>query len=157
MQKKTGRRQSFQLSSKMKIAIVVSRFNKKISSGLFEGARKALLELGLKDQQIKTFFVAGAFEIPLIAKKIGQSDKFAGVVALGCVIRGETPHFEYVSLGATLGCQIAQLDTGCPVALGVLTVDTEAQAISRSSNDAYNKGREAVLALLESLATIQQL
>lgn len=155
MLKKTRQKKSQSCQTKKSIALVVSRFNEKISSGLLEGARKALLELGLKDQQIKTFFVAGAFEIPLVAQEIGRSKKYAGVVALGCVIRGETPHFEYVSLGATLGCQMAQLDSGCPLAFGILTVDNEAQALARSSNDEFNKGREAVFALMESIRVIE--
>jgi 6,7-dimethyl-8-ribityllumazine synthase len=157
MKKKAIRKKSQSLHIDKPVAIVVSRFNKKISSGLLEGARKTLLELGLKDKQIKTFFVSGAFEIPLIAKKVGLSKKYAGVVALGCVIRGETPHFEFVSLGATMGCQMAQLCTGCPLAFGVLTVDNEAQAIARSSDDEFNKGREAVLALMESLETMKSI
>lgn len=157
MQKKSTIKAPVNFSTNKPIALVVSRFNEKISAGLLEGARQTLMEQGFAADQIRVFHVAGAFEIPLIVKRIGLTKKYAGVVALGCVIRGETPHFEYVSLGATLGCQMAQLDTGCPVAFGVLTVDNEAQAKERSSNNAFNKGREAVMALVESLNVIKMI
>ncbi len=157
MKRKAIKKNAPTKSSHKKIAIVVSLFNQKISDGLLNGAVQTLQENGYTGEGIKIFKVAGALEIPLIAKKIGLSKKYAGVVALGCVIRGETPHFEYVSLGVTLGCQQAQLDTGCPLAFGVLTVNNEEQAIARSSNNEFNKGREAVFALLDSLAILEQI
>jgi len=157
MKRKTIKKNVLTQSSRKKIAIVVSLFNQKISDGLLGGAVRALEENGFKSDSVKIFKVAGAFEIPLIAKKIGQSKKYAGIVALGCVIRGETPHFEFVSLGVTMGCQQAQLDTGCPLAFGVLTVNNEEQAVERSSNDEFNKGREAVFALLDSLDVLEQI
>lgn len=145
------------LLSNKKIAIVSSRFNEKICDGLLEGALQMLRKLGLTDDQTKTFFVPGAFEIPLVAKRAAKSGEFAGVVALGCVIRGETPHFEFVSLAATMGCLQAGLDTGCPVIFGVITVNTEEQAVARSRANEYNKGREAVVSLFDTLQTIERI
>jgi len=138
-----------------KIAIVVSLFNEKICRNLLQGSLKELTKNGYATKDIKTYEVAGAFEIPLIAKKIAQTKKFGGIIALGCVIRGDTPHFEYVSLAATMGCLQAGLETECPIAFGVLTVDNEMQAIERSQPNKFNKGREASLALLDTLNTLE--
>lgn len=140
-----------------KIAIVMSRFNLRIVEGLLAGAVGVLQEHGLTTEGHEIFPVPGAFEIPLVAKRAAQSGRYAGIVALGCVLRGETPHFEFVSLAATLGCLTAGLDTGCPVSFGVITVNTENQAVERSSADGFNKGREAVLALFEVLQTLQKI
>jgi 6,7-dimethyl-8-ribityllumazine synthase len=98
--------------------------------------------------------VPGAFEIPLVALAAARSGRFAGVLTLGCVIRGATPHFEYVCLAAAMGCLQAALNTGKPVAFGVLTTENEAQARERSSPDDFNKGREAALALLDTLKAL---
>src|SRR3990167_2910369 len=137
-----------------KLAIAVSRFNEAVCEGLLTGALGALKESGVTTEHIEVFRVPGAFEIPLVAKKLAQSGRFAGVIALGAVIRGETPHFEFVSLAATMGCLQAALDTGCPVLFGVLTVNNEAEAAGRSRPDEFNKGREAVLALFDVLKTM---
>lgn len=145
------------LLSQKKIAIVISRFNDKICEGLLQGAWTALSELKLDADQVSVLRVPGAFEIPLVAKRAAMSKKYAGVVALGCVIRGETPHFEYVSQAATMGCLKAGLDTNCPVLFGVLTVNTQEQAVARSLANEYNKGREAMMALFETLNTLEQI
>lgn len=109
----------------------------------------------LRAPTVNIFEVPGAFEIPLVAKKLAQSKKYCGVIALGCVIRGETPHFEYVSQAAALGCLQAGLESGCPVAFGVLTVENEAQALERSRLNEFNKGREAAGALLQTLSVLE--
>lgn len=140
-----------------KIALVVSRFNESISTSLLNGALTVLKENNYQDDAIKVYHVAGAFEIPLVAKKLALSKKVAGIVALGSVIRGDTPHFEFVSLAATMGCLQAGLDTGCPVAFGVITVNNEDQALARSKNNEFNKGREAAMALLDSLKTLESI
>ena len=140
-----------------RVAVVASRFNAMICEGLLGGALGALESLGVTGQQVDVFRVPGAFDVPVVAKKVAASGNFAGVVALGCVIRGETPHFEFVSLAATLGCLQAALDTSCPVTFGVITVNTESQALERSGVNNANKGREATLALLETLETLRRL
>lgn len=138
-----------------KIAIVVARFNAAVCEGLLSGAQKLLTEFGFSQESVTVLRVPGAFEIPLVAKSAALSKKYDGVIALGCVIRGETPHFEYVSLAATLGCLNAGLDALKPVSFGVITVNTPEQARTRSEDNAFNKGREAALALLETLSTLE--
>lgn len=140
-----------------KIAIVVSRFNQDVCDGLLAGAVGTLNAIGIASDGIEILRVPGAFEIPLVAKTAAGSERFAGVIALGCVIRGETPHFEFVSLAATMGCLQAGLDTGCPVMFGVITVNDSAQAAARSRPDEFNKGREAALALLDVLSTMEEI
>lgn len=144
-----------QTASKLpRIAIVMSLFNETICRGLLEGARECLRENGFDTAAVPVFEVPGAFEIPLVAQKLISKKRCAGVVALGCIIRGETPHFEYVSQGAMMGCQMVALKAGKPVAFGILTTNDEAQALRRAAPDAFNKGREAVHALLETLETL---
>lgn len=139
-----------------KLAIVISLFNEKISRNLLSGALEELQAQGYDKKQIDVFEVAGAFEIPLIALKALQTGKYEGVVALGCVIRGDTPHFDYVCKAVTDGCVMVQLQTGLPLAFGVITVDSIKQAKVRSGEDKHNKGRECVLALIDSLVTLQK-
>lgn len=142
---------------KDKIAVVVGMFNEDICSGLRDGALKALEENGYKKTGYQVFYVAGAFEIPLMCQKILKSKKYAGVVALGCVIRGDTPHFDYVCRAATDGCLQVQLTVEKPIAFGVLTTDNRDQALERSQPNDYNKGREATFALLDSLNAFQEI
>lgn len=149
-QKKTSKK-----SVTSKVAIVCSLFNEAIVGGLKEGCLGYLEEQGIGRQSVRLFEVPGAFEIPLVAQKVAQSGKFDGVIALGCVIRGNTPHFEFVSLAATMGVLQAGLNTGVPVLFGVLTVNDLAQAQARSGRDAFNKGREAAMALLDTLMTME--
>ena len=155
--KKSSRKTAVQKLPRQKVAIVMSSFNTEISDGLKNGALKALQENGVAQKDVTLFTVPGAFEIPLVAQKVAQSKKFTGVVALGCVIRGDTPHFEFVSLAATMGCLQAGLTAGKPITFGVITVNTTAQALERSRDNDFNKGREAVLALLDTLATLNQI
>src|SRR5476649_1222274 len=123
----------------MRFAIVVSRFNPEITNGLLAGAKNYLKEKKIKVAEGDVFYAPGAFELPLIAKRLAKKKKYHGVICLGCVIKGETMHFEFISLAATLGILQAGLETGKPVAFGVLTTLDDAQAIKRSRPDAHNK------------------
>lgn len=143
----------FAKKAKTRVAIVVSLFNAQISENLLTACLSTFEEMGLWN--VKVFKVAGAFEIPFMIKKIALTKKYAGVVALGCVIRGDTPHFEYVSQAASMGCLKASLDALCPVSFGVITVNNLAQAIERSGPNDFNKGREAALALLDTLTLVE--
>ena len=133
----------------MKIAIVVSRFNGEITSGLLAGARAALGEAGVREADVAVFHVPGAFEIPLAAQRAAQSGAYDAVVCLGCLVKGDTMHFEYIADAASHGIMRVGLDTGVPVAFGVLTTLTEAQAEERAAPGPANKGREAALAAFE--------
>jgi 6,7-dimethyl-8-ribityllumazine synthase len=140
-----------------KVAIVVSLFNTPVCEGLLSGAIETLYEYGFDTDRYEIFKVPGAFEIPFVAKKAALSGRFDGVVALGCVIRGETPHFEFVSLAATMGCLTAGLEAGKPVTFGVITVNDQAQADDRSQPGEFNKGREATLALFDVFKTLDRI
>lgn len=140
-----------------KIAVVISRFNEQVCERMLFGAFDVLDGAQIPRDVVEVFHVPGAFEIPLVAKKAAASRRFAGIIALGCVIRGETPHFEFVSLAATMGCLNAGLETGCPVVFGVITVNDQAQADARSRPDEFNKGREAALALFDVLTTMERI
>lgn len=131
------------------VGIVVSRFNGDITNRLLDGAIAALEEAGVVRDAIDLMPVPGAFELPLGAMALAKTRRYACVVALGCVIRGETPHFEYVCSEAASGLQLACLETGVPVAFGVLTCDTREQAEARAGGVHGNKGAEAALSALE--------
>ena len=134
----------------MKVAIVVARFYEDLADRLIAGARGVLADAGVTD--VDEFSVPGAFELPLAAKYAAESGRYAAVVILGAVIRGETAHFDYVCGEAARGIQDVQLETGVPCSFGVLTVDSMDQALARSGGDKRDSGRhaaEAVLALLE--------
>ena len=141
-------------SAKPRIALVVSRFNEGVTNGLRQGALAYLSEHGVTVNEAHIFPAPGAFETPLLAKKIAQTGKFDGVVCLGCVNKGDTAHFEYISLGATIGLMNVTLETGIPVTFGILTTYNDEQATIRSRNDSHNKGREAAAACLDSLTSI---
>ncbi len=128
----------------LRFAIVVARFNSSITGKLLEGAREALAKA-----QVDIFHVPGAFELPLAAKMLAQTHRYHGIVALGAVIRGGTPHFDYVAGEAARGLQDVGLQTGIPVAFGVLTTDTLAQAESRSGGKDGNKGFDAAMTAIE--------
>lgn len=132
----------------LKFAIVVSRFNSFITERLVEGAVDCLLRHGAKEEDIDVVKVPGAFELPLIAKKLAQKD-YDAVIALGAVIRGETPHFDYVAAEVSKGIAAASLEVGKPISFGVLTTDTVEQAIDRAGTKAGNKGWEAALSAIE--------
>ena len=131
------------------VGIVVSSFNGDITSRLLEGALTALDEAGAERDRIDVMQVPGAFELPLGAMALAKTRRYACVVALGCVIRGDTPHFEYVASEAASGLQLAALETGVPVSFGVLTCDSRMQAESRAGGRHGNKGAEAALSALE--------
>jgi 6,7-dimethyl-8-ribityllumazine synthase len=137
-----------------RIALVVSRFNEDVTYGLRDGALAYLAERGVTVQKDHIFPAPGAFETPLLAKKLAQTGKFDGVVCLGCVIKGDTAHFEFISLGATIGLMTATLETGIPITFGILTTYNDEQATIRSRKDSHNKGREAAAACLDSLTSI---
>ncbi len=141
----------------MKFAVLVSQFNPEVTTGLERGAYEYLNEQGVEAEDIERFSAPGAFEIPLIAQKLARTGKFAGVICLGCVIKGDTAHFEFISLGATIGIQSAMLSTEVPISFGILTTYTDEQAVARSRSDAHNKGREAAGAVVETLKTLRQL
>jgi 6,7-dimethyl-8-ribityllumazine synthase len=140
-----------------RFALVVSRFNQSITDALREGARGALAEAGAADQDVEDFDVPGAFELPQAARQLAQSGRFDAVVCLGCVIRGGTPHFEYISSAVTHGIMAAAVDTGLPITFGVLTTDTLAQAEERAAAGRDNKGREAAVAALEMAVLFRRL
>ncbi|MCA0432839.1 MAG: 6,7-dimethyl-8-ribityllumazine synthase [Proteobacteria bacterium] len=141
-------------TSKWRIALVVSRFNAEVTEGLKRGALAYLKEQGIAVPDAHIYPAPGAFEIPLIAKTLAETGRFDGVVCLGCVTKGDTAHFEYISENAGAGLMRATLATKVPLAFGVLTTYTEQQATVRSLDDKHNKGREAAAAVVDSLNTI---
>ena len=140
-----------------RFAIVVSRFNESITSALRDGAVAALREAGAPDADVEELQVPGAFELPQAARAAAETGRFDAIVCLGCVIRGETPHFEYISAAAAHGVMAAAGDTGVPIAFGVLTTDTESQAEQRARGGSENKGREAAAAAIEMAALFRRL
>lgn len=139
------------------IAIVTTRWNSFITNNLLDGAKKALSQHAVSDDQIDVFRVPGAFELPMAAQRVLQTGNYDALIALGCVIRGETPHFEYVSGGCMDGLMQVQLKMDVPVGFGVLTVDSTEQAIDRSAADANNKGAEAALTILEMMNLLREI
>lgn len=135
-----------------RFAVIVSRFNEGITSRLGSGARRALSEAGASDGQIETFTVPGAFELPQAARCVAETGRFDAIVCLGCVIRGETSHFEFICAAAAHGLTAASGETGVPMAFGVLTTDSWEQAEARAGEGRDNKGFEAAAAALEMAA-----
>jgi 6,7-dimethyl-8-ribityllumazine synthase len=133
----------------LKVGVVVGRFNEFIGSKLLSGALDAFKRHGMEEEDVEVAWVPGAFEIPLIAQKMAQSGRYDAVVTLGAVIRGSTPHFDYVCNEAAKGVAKVGLDTGVPTIFGVLTVDTIEQAIERAGTKAGNKGWEAAVTAIE--------
>lgn len=133
----------------LRFAIVVSRFNEFISSKLVGGALDALQRHGAKEEQIALVKVPGAFEIPMAAKRLARSGNYDAVICLGAVIRGATPHFDYVASEVSKGIAQVALETGIPVAFGVLTTDSLEQAIERAGAKSGNKGWDAAMAAME--------
>ena len=131
------------------IAVVVSRFNGDITTRLLDGALETLAEAGVPSERIDVMPVPGAFELPLGAMALAKTRRYSCIVALGCVIRGDTPHFEYVAGEAASGLQLAGLETGVPVSFGLLTCDSRRQAEERAGGAQGNKGSEAALSALE--------
>lgn len=139
----------------MRIAVVVARFNAHVTGPLYDGCRDELEAHGLDPDTLMSVEVPGCFELPLVAKELGASGRFDAIICIGAVIRGDTPHFDYVSSATTSGIQRAALDTGVPVILGVLTTDNEQQAIDRIGGSAGHKGREAALTAIEMVHTLR--
>jgi 6,7-dimethyl-8-ribityllumazine synthase len=141
----------------MRIAIVVARFNDFITERLLTGARQALVERGVLESDIEMLRVPGAFEVPMAAQRVAESGRVAAVVCLGCLIRGATPHFEYIASACAHGITAAAAATGVPMTFGVLTTNSVEDALARAAPDETNKGREAALAALEMAALFESL
>ncbi len=137
------------LGKGLKFGLVVSRFNEFFSKKLLEGAQDALLRHGVNESDIEIAWTPGSFEIPLIAQKMAQSKKYNAIICLGAVIRGGTPHFEYIASEVTKGIAKVNLDSGIPVIFGVITTDTLEQAIERSGTKDGNKGFDAAVSAIE--------
>jgi 6,7-dimethyl-8-ribityllumazine synthase len=144
-------------SNGMRFAIVASRFNDFVTSRLLGGALDALERTGASEADITVVRVPGSFEIPLAAKKLVQTKKFDAVICLGTLIRGETPHFDYISSEVTKGIGSVSLESGIPVAFGVLTADSVEQAVDRAGMKSGNKGFEAALSAVEMVSLLKQL
>ncbi|MDG0875238.1 6,7-dimethyl-8-ribityllumazine synthase [Paenibacillus thiaminolyticus] len=145
------------VSEGLKYGIVAGRFNEFIVSKLVSGALDALKRHGVKDEEISVAWVPGAFEIPLIAQKMAESGKYDAVITLGAVIRGSTPHFDYVCSEAAKGVAQVNMKTGVPTVFGVLTTDSIEQAIERAGTKAGNKGWEAAATAIEMANLTNQL
>lgn len=133
----------------LKVGIVVSRFNELLSSRLVGGANDGLTRHGVAADDIDLAWVPGAFEIPLVAKRMADSGRYDAVLALGVIIRGGTPHFEYVAAEASKGIAKASMDSGLPVVFGIITADTIEQAVERAGTKAGNKGWDAAISAIE--------
>jgi 6,7-dimethyl-8-ribityllumazine synthase len=145
------------LAAGMKFALVVSRFNDIFSERLVGGAVDSLLRRGAREEDLTIIKVPGAFEIPLVAKRVAASKKFDAVICLGAVIRGSTPHFDYVAAEVSKGIASVALETGVPVLFGVITTDTLEQAVERAGSKAGNKGFAAAEAAVEMVHLLRQI
>jgi 6,7-dimethyl-8-ribityllumazine synthase len=141
--------QGMLLGKGLKFALVVSRFNEFISKKLLEGAQDGLLRHDVSAENIDIAWVPGAYEIPLVAKKLAQTKKYDAVICLGAVIRGSTPHFDYVAAEVAKGIAMVNLETGIPITFGVLTTDNIEQAVERAGTKEGNKGFEAAMGAIE--------
>ena len=140
-----------------RFAIVVSRFNGEITEGLLKGARALLAEASVRDEDVTIVRVPGAFEIPVAAQRLAESGVVDAVICLGCLIKGDTMHFEYIAEAASRGIAQVAAATGIPIAFGVLTTMTEEQAVERAADGPGNKGREAAAAAVEMATLLRQL
>jgi 6,7-dimethyl-8-ribityllumazine synthase len=137
------------LGKGLKFGLVVSRFNEFFTKKLLEGAQDALLRHGVNEEDVEVTWVPGAFEVPLIALKLAQTKKYDAVICLAAVVRGDTPHFEYIAAEVTKGIARVGLETGLPIINGVITTDTLEQAVERAGTKAGNKGFEAAVNAIE--------
>ena len=144
------------MSTSPRIAVVLSRFNRAVTDNLLEGALAAAAEAGVSIGKGDVYPVPGAFELPIVAQALSRCGRYDAIVCLGAVVRGETPHFDYVCAEAAAGIQRVALDSGMPVAFGVLTTDTLEQALARAGGDVGNKGREALVTVLETLQQLRR-
>jgi 6,7-dimethyl-8-ribityllumazine synthase len=140
-----------------RFAVIVSRFNEAVTARLREAAAAALSQAGVAPGDVEEFWVPGAFELPQAARAVADTGRFDAVVCLGCVIRGETPHFEYISSAVAHGLMHAAGESGIPMAFGVLTTDTPEQAAARAGDGRDNKGYEAAAAALEMASLVRRL
>jgi 6,7-dimethyl-8-ribityllumazine synthase len=140
-----------------RFALVASRFNQSVTSSLLAGCRDTLARHGVGDDRVDVAWVPGSFEIPVVAKHLAESGRYAAVICLGCVIRGETGHYDHVAGQAASGVLQAGLATGVPVIFGVLTTDTVEQALNRSGLKGGNKGADAALAAIEMVNLLDKL
>jgi 6,7-dimethyl-8-ribityllumazine synthase len=141
----------------LKFAIIISRFNDFITGKLLDGAVDALIRHGATEQNIDIIKVPGSFEIPLAAKIVAGKKSYDAVICLGTVIRGATPHFDYVAAEAAKGIAAASMDTGVPIAFGVLTTDTIEQAVERAGTKSGNKGWDAAMVAIEMAQLLKKL
>ncbi len=141
----------------MRIAIVVSGFNDFVTDRLLAGAQEALREQGIADADVEVLRVPGAFEVPMAAQRVAETGRVAAVVCLGCLIRGATPHFEYIAAACAHGITAAAAATGIPMAFGVLTTNSAEEALERAAAGDANKGREAAFAALEMARLFESL
>jgi len=145
------------LGKGLRFGLVVSRFSEFLTKKLLEGAQDALLRHGVNEEDIEVAWVPGAFEIPLIAKKLAQTKKYDAVICLGAVVRGGTPHFEYIAAEVSKGIANVSLETGLPVIYGMITADTLEQAIERAGTKMGNKGFEAAVDAIEMANLVKSL
>lgn len=141
----------------LRLALVVSRFNEQVTSRLLSGARQALERHGVRAEDVDVAWVPGAFELPLAARKLAESHRYDAVVCLGAVIRGETPHFDFIAAEAARGVGQVALDTGVPTIFGVITPNTLEQALDRADGKAGNKGYDAAVSAIEMANLMRQL
>lgn len=137
------------IAKDLKFAIAVSRFNEFITTKLIEGATDTLLRQGAKTEDVEIVWVPGSFELPLVAKRLAETKKYDAVICLGTIIRGDTPHFDFVASETAKGISTVNLATAKPVIFGVITADTLEQAIERAGTKGGNKGRDAALSAIE--------
>jgi 6,7-dimethyl-8-ribityllumazine synthase len=147
------RRDRFALAG-ARFAVVAARFNERISKRLLSGAMQALSSAGVIDEAVEVHWVPGSFELPQAAALLARTGRYAAIVCVGCVIKGETPHFDFVAGQAAAGIQQVALETGVPATFGVITALTEAQALARSGGEVGNRGQEAAEAALEMAAFV---
>ena len=140
-----------------RFAVVVSRFNEPITEGLLRGARASFAAAGVPDEHLTVVYVPGAFELPVTARRLAETSRFDAVVCLGCLIKGETMHFEYIAAAASQGMMDVSTSTGVPVAFGLLTTTTDAQAEARAEPGPGNKGGEAAQAAVEMARLFRRL
>ncbi len=146
-----------EIDEQAKLAVVAARFNSEIVNNLLEGALTTLQDHGVSATNIEVFKVPGAFELPVLAQHLADTNKYAAIITLGCVIRGDTPHFDYVAGECARGVMDVSLNSGVPVIFGVLTTDTPAQARARSDLGGDNKGVDCALCALEMTTTIKHI
>jgi 6,7-dimethyl-8-ribityllumazine synthase len=141
----------------LKFGIIISRFNDFITAKLLDGAKDALLRHGAKEEDIDVVRVPGSFEIPMVAKKMASKDIYNAVICLGTVIRGGTPHFEYIASEVSKGIALVSMETGVPVAFGIITCDTIEQAVERAGTKSGNKGWDAAVTAIEMAQLLKKL